>query len=191
MSEPREQADDRDHTPRRGRSYLLKGLVGASRDIERCHGLARAAVQEPADLAVLHVSYSETPEAVTATWRERHDELPGRLLIVYLGPTGPGAVPADDRVAVETASPTDLTGLGLRLRDGFEASEGYRLQVCFDSLTALLQYHDVEPAFRLLNMLGQQVREAGATAHVHLDSAAHDEQTVRPLQGLFDDVIEG
>jgi hypothetical protein len=52
-------------------------------------------------------------------------------------------------------------------------------------------YHDVEPAVRFLNRLGQQAREPGATAHLHIDATTGDERTDRTLRELFDDVSEG
>jgi len=82
--------------------------------------------------------------------------------------------------------PGDLTGLGIAIAE----SLGPDTAVCFDSLTAMLQYADRERSFQFLHALGERCASAGATAHYHLDPEATDETTVAALSTLVDAVVD-
>jgi hypothetical protein len=62
--------------------------------------------------------------------------------------------------------------------------------VCFDSLTAMLQYVDVETAYEFLHAITGQLYAADARAHFHIDPTAHDRTTVDSIASLFDAVVE-
>ena len=64
------------------------------------------------------------------------------------------------------------------------------ISFCFNSITSLLQYADVQRAFRFLHVVTGRVKTVGGTGHYHLDPEAHDRQTLATLKGLFDAVIE-
>lgn len=107
-----------------------------------------------------------------------------------------GGVP--DVVGVETVdAPGNPTGLGVATIDALETlscadpqdSDG-STTACFDSITALLQYVDGETAFRFLHALGAAFDDADVAAHYHLNPGAHDEETLRTLEPLFDVVWE-
>lgn len=98
---------------------------------------------------------------------------------------------------VSSVRPGDLTGLGITVNQYLAAWRNQSwgqgstgLRVCFDSLTTLLQYNDIETVFRFLNVLIAHLREVEAGAHFHLDPGAHDAQTLATLTGVFDTVIE-
>jgi hypothetical protein len=82
--------------------------------------------------------------------------------------------------------PNDLTGQGIAIAEAVEAGT----EVCFDSLTALLQYADRERAFRFLHSLGERCAAASASIHYHLDPETADEQTVAALSTLMDAVVD-
>ncbi|MEF8809025.1 DUF7504 family protein [Natronomonas sp.] len=82
--------------------------------------------------------------------------------------------------------PNDLTGQGIAIAEALDAGT----EVCFDSLTALLQYADRERAFQFLHSLGERCAEASATIHYHLDPEATDEQTVAAMSTLMDAVVD-
>lgn len=84
--------------------------------------------------------------------------------------------------SVTVTEPGDLTGLGIAVTDHLEP--GTRL--CFDSVTAMLQYVELERAYTFLNSLLGHLWNADATAHFHLDPAAHDARTVAAVASLFD-----
>lgn len=86
------------------------------------------------------------------------------------------------------SSPGNLTDLGLaidRCLSACAADDG-RVHVCFDSLTTLLNYVDVQRAFRFLHGLVPRVRSAGGLAHFHMDPVAHDDRATAIVGSLFD-----
>ncbi|MUV85669.1 hypothetical protein GJ631_03515 [Natronomonas sp. CBA1123] len=82
--------------------------------------------------------------------------------------------------------PSDLTGLGIAVAESLRPDTA----VCFDSLTAMLQYADRERAFQFLHALGERCASAEATAHFHLDPEAADETTTAALSTLVDVVVD-
>lgn len=75
-----------------------------------------------------------------------------------------------------------------RVLDTFDDAD--RVTLCFDSLTAFLQYVDVADAYRYLHALIERLWSAGAVGHFHVDPGAHGEETLDALTGLFDAVVE-
>ena len=146
---------------------------------------------DPSSMNVLAVDYRRTPEEYLEEWQRYVDERPRRCGIICVDESGgasgdgtevgPGAV-----AAVE--SPTDLTGLGIKIGNYLESQGGSDTLVTFDSLTMLLQYVELERAFRFLGVLGNRVNEADAVAHYHMDPKAHDDQEMATLSSLFDAV---
>jgi hypothetical protein len=68
--------------------------------------------------------------------------------------------------------------------------EDEHIVFCFDGVTSLLQYADLQRAFRFLHVVTGRVKTVGGVGHYHLDPEAHDTQTLATLKGLFDAVIE-
>lgn len=95
-------------------------------------------------------------------------------------------------VTIRRESPRDLTAIGVqsnefvtRWRDRTEP-----FIVCFDSITGLLQYADLDTAYRFLHVFTGRLHHAGGRGIYHLDPSAHDEVTTGTLRQLFDVVIE-
>lgn len=159
-----------------------------------CGSLLGAA--DPADLEVLRVSYTRSPEALVDEWRSERGGLPRRMHVVRVRErmgSPEASLGADaDAVTVAAANPNDLTGIAMRLRDAVstvDPSEG-TFVVCFDSVTSLLQYGDVESTYKFLHMLTGQLKDVGARAHFHLDPAAVDDRTVARVRSVFDEVVD-
>ena len=93
-------------------------------------------------------------------------------------------------VTVHTRSPEDLTGLGITLTELLTADGDARTVVCFDSLTMLLQYVDVETAYQFLHIVTGRIHSVGATGLFHMDPTAHDDRTVAAMKSLFDAVVD-
>ncbi len=94
----------------------------------------------------------------------------------------------EDPVLETVSTPGDLTGLGITLQnvlDGWTGDVG----LCFDSLTSLLQYVDLETAYEFLHVLTGRLYAQGVSAHFHIDPEAHDEQAVAALTSLMDGVV--
>ncbi|MFB6087088.1 MAG: hypothetical protein ABEJ85_01090 [Haloarculaceae archaeon] len=160
----------------------------------RCLDLLDAGA--PADLNVLRISYSQGPDELCREWTDRHGELPARFGIVTVndqaGLASDDPEAADhEGVALTSANPNDVTGLGMRLNNYLaEHDPALQLVVCFDSLTQMLQFTDVQSVFKFVHMFTGQLREVDAIGHFHLDPNAHDTQTVSRLKPAFDDAVD-
>jgi hypothetical protein len=144
-------------------------------------------LEESPETAVLWVSYMRSAADCVPDWRSRVDDTLDRVAVVVPGERRGGEQPGG--VHVETVgSPSDLTGLGIAIRRYLEAWDG-PIAVCFDSLTSLLQYTDLETAYEFLHVLTGQLHAAGAVAHFHLDPDAHDDRTVTVLKTLVDAAV--
>jgi hypothetical protein len=102
------------------------------------------------------------------------------------GPSGGG-------VTVETLSdPSDLPKLGITTTGVLDdmPTDDRETLVCVRSLTALLQYVELQRTYRFVQILAGHFESADATAHYHMDPEAHDTQTMATLRPLFDVVVE-
>lgn len=180
-----------------GRSNVLlkaPSLAPATRDA--CMHLSNPTAGRTDVLAVL---YSRSPEDWLAQWRAHYGDPPPDLHVVDVDERARSTVAesarsAPDGVVLAVETPGDLTGLGITISEYLDrrADSGAdgRTAVCFDSLTVLLQYVDLQRAFRFLHALTNRVAAAGAIAHFHLEPAAHDRRTLATLETLFDSAVE-
>lgn len=81
--------------------------------------------------------------------------------------------------------PGDLTGQGIAIADAV----GPGTAVCYDSVTALLQYADTRRAVRYLQSLVERCLRESALIHLHLDPTTTDERTVGAVAMLVDAVV--
>lgn len=152
-------------------------------------------VAEPEATHLLSVTFDGTPDERLSTWELRNDRLPAKTGVVVVGgttrsaatspPAGPGPTP----VTIDTiAEPSDLTGMAMAMSSYMEAWEesDAAAVVCFHSITPLLIHADTERVFRFLYTTIGRLRDIGAYAHFHLNSAAHGETTVNLISSLFD-----
>jgi hypothetical protein len=148
----------------------------------------------PAETNVLVVSYTQTPGELVDDWTDHVGAPPLRGGVVSVGQGEAGA--EDSPWAVKSVeNPSDLTGVGIELSEFLSglasaAEEGEHVAVCFNSVTSLLQYADLQRAFRFLHVVTGRIKTVGGVGHFHLDPDAHDPQTLATLKGLFDAVIE-
>lgn len=177
---------------------VQRKLEGASRVLVLGSGLGEGSIyrdlfetDEPD--RVLSVTYTQSP----GRWLRRHgltDNPPADLAVIDVGGQQGGAEAFADGglTDVETLSnPQDLTGLGIALNgqiDGWEPGE--RNVLCFDSITALLQYTDVETAYRFLHLLTTRLDRADGVGFFHFDPNAHDDRTRHTLLSLFDATVQ-
>ncbi|QKY20388.1 hypothetical protein B4589_008350 [Halolamina sp. CBA1230] len=179
-------------------------LTSSFTDEEHCAELLNP--DAAAETNVLWVSYTKSPDKQLRRWREHTDERPAEMGMVSVedstrsvaaetggngGPGGPSL--PETNAPVETVnSPNDLTGLGIRMTEFLTDWEGNdnRTVVCFDSLTALLQYVELETAYEFLHIVTGRMAKTDAFAHFHMDPEAHDDQTVAIVTSLMDAVVE-
>jgi hypothetical protein len=177
--------------PDPGTNVLVMAPSLSSEKDQTCLELQGAG--SPAELDVLRITYSAAPGELVAQWRDHHGELPARMGIIIVGDQ-PGQHGSDvdlpDSVFVATANPNDITGLGMRLNNYLnDGNSDAQLVVCFDSVTEMLQFAEMQPVFKFLHMFVGQVRDADGIGHFHLDPGAHDDQTVSRLKPLFDEAV--
>jgi hypothetical protein len=151
------------------------------------------ALSPPERTSVLSIAYTGTPSEFVARWNEGIGSGPARGGIVAVGETGPAV--DDPAWSVRTVeNPADLTGVGIELSELLSelsgADEDGTVAVCFDNLTSLLQYADLQRAFRFLHVLTGRVKAVGGVGHFHIDPEAHDRRAMATLTGLFDAVVE-
>ena len=154
------------------------------------------------DEHVLCVTFTRSPDDHLVNWR-RHGAVPERVAFVNVDANGarPGFAAGDQDVRAtdvdvtldRVGSPENLTRLGVRttnrLEELQEGVEDHRIVVCFDSVTELLQYVDVDQAFRFFHVMTDHLAESGALAHFHMDPQAHDDETVDTVKTLFDGIV--
>jgi hypothetical protein len=114
-----------------------------------------------------------------------------RLLAVG-NPDGPSDSDRQDVDVRSMPNMADLTGLAIEISQFLEGNRHRSADaaICFHSLTSLLQFVDVDRAFRFLHVLVGRIEATDAVAHFHLDRTGHDTQTVGMLTTLFDAVVE-
>ncbi|KZN25071.1 hypothetical protein A4G99_00590 [Haladaptatus sp. R4] len=148
---------------------------------------------------VLWVTFTRSPDACLQDWLAHAGGRPANLRFLSVGETvrsvatsaSMGETPTD--AVIDTLSnPGDLTGLGIKISEVLQQwhGDGNKTVACFHSLTALLQYSDVQTVYKFLHVLTGRFTTADVTAHFHLDPDAHDSQTVNTLKTLFDAVAE-
>ena len=160
-------------------------------------------VATPADSTLLFVSLSAGPDDRLDVWRTHvAREPPARCGFVIAGEAARGSVATDggglpsnpnDAYRIETvSSPADLTGIGMKISAFLEEFVGTEteLVVCFHSLSVILQYTDIQRAFRFLHVITGRMTAVDAIAHFHMDPTIHDEQQRNTLLSLFDGVME-
>lgn len=150
--------------------------IGQGRDV--CTSLLLGEASEP---NVLFVSFTRQAAAcvdqVTA-------EQVGDVGVITVGDAS-GAV-EDDSVRTESVStPSDLTGLGIKIGQFLSTWEP-PIHICFESLTSMLQYVDYQTAYQFLHSVTGQIHAADATAHFHIDPDAHEDKVVAGITSLFD-----
>jgi hypothetical protein len=163
------------------RTVLLLGPPHGGAVSDGCRSLIHGGDPEHVVVVSLSGSLGEWLE-----WWERHEgSRPEDLVFVTTGEP-PGEPPVG--VTVErVSSPNDLTALGIRVADHLERwrEAGIRPSVCFDSLTVLLQYVDVETAYKFVHVLTTRIANADARAHFHLDPRTLDERELSTIESVF------
>lgn len=145
----------------------------------------------PSSTGVLVVSFTRAADSWVAGWNAHVGTAPARGIVVSAG--RPRAAVDDPAWSVETvANPGDFTRLGVAFTEALSdlSAAADAVAVCFDSLTALLQYADVGTVVRFLHVVAGRVSEAGGVGHYHVDPGAHQAQDLEALAGVVDAVAE-
>lgn len=143
---------------------------------------------DPARGNVLNVLFTRRPDRRVASWERHVGALPETFEI--LSSQSPSGLPTD--VDVQTVGrPGDLTKIGVSITERIaEWEDDQPRSVCLHSVTAQLQYASTEQVYQFLYTLFGHLVDEGIDGHVHMNPAAHDDQTVDTFKTLFDAVVE-
>jgi len=155
----------------------------------------------PQDVNALAVLFMQSPSDRLNAWQRHAGAYPARSHIVSVdadarssvGSTGDESA-GSNRAVERVNSPRNLTQLGVRITECLdkwsESDTDRQIVCCFRSVSTLLQYVELDQAFRFLRITTDRCEDADAISHYHLNPQAHDEQTVATLTELFDTVLE-
>jgi len=150
--------------------------LGEGRDV--CTSLL---VGDGAETNVVFVSFTRGASDCVA---QLDDESIENIGVITVGDSSSSV--DDERVVADSVStPSDLTGLGISIGKMLSRWDG-PVFVCFESLTSMLQYVDIQTAYEFLHAITGQIHAAGARAHFHIDPSAHDSKDVAGILSLFD-----
>jgi len=158
-------------------------------------------VERPSEEAVLAVLLDDSPDDWLDRWeRTVGPKRPARTSFVtadeqtrsVAAGTGASSALPGNMTIHTTSSPSDLTGLGMRISEQLSdwQADGNRIVVDFDSLTTLLNYGEMQSVFKFMHVLKGRIEASGAVAHYHMDPAAHDTQEINTFKSLMDAVVE-
>lgn len=156
---------------------LAAASMGGGREI--CSTLLTEDFEEP---NVLFVSFTRNTSACIDQWEATGTEARD-LAVIAVGDEQ--RVDRPDVTTRNVSSPSDLTGLGIGIGETLSAWDA-PIAVCFDSLTAMLQYVDFETAYEFCHTITGQFHAAGARAHFHVDPAAIDSRRIDGFASLVD-----
>jgi hypothetical protein len=142
------------------------------------------------DVNLLGVAIKHDPAYYDRLYRRHLQDGPERLGVVDVGGVDSGE---DWGFPTETVSDSgDLTGIGIAVTHFVKrwASTPEPTVVCFDSLTPLLHYSDLDRCYRFLDVTTSRLAQVCAVSHAHLNPGAHDEQAIQSLMSVFDAVVE-
>lgn len=161
-------------------------------------------IEPPAQVNALSITYTQSPCDRLALCDQYVDGHPADTVIINIDAntrssatsiTGDDSTEHHAELTIDSvSSSTDVTGLGVtitnRLDEWTADTPDRQIVACFHSVTALLQYIDLQQAFKFLDVVTRRFTAANAIAHYHMDPAAHDNQTIRRVIPLFDVVYE-
>jgi len=159
---------------------------------EACIDCLSASV--PSQTRVVFFTCDEPPADRLAVWNEHigEDPLEYVVLCVSCDDAAIEAVKGDVTRIERIDDPTDLVDIGTTVGGLLSdpTSNAVTRDLCVYSLTALIDHNDTRDVFTFLEVLTSSVDRAGARAHYHMDPTAHDPETVRTLEELFDEAID-
>lgn len=177
-------------------NVLVLGPAAAAPVVETTADLSAEAVGDSYQL--LTMTFNQSPEQWLTEFETANGGLPDRVGLVGVGDRsqetafsdvfGDREVPADVKIV---ADPADLPRLGITLSE-FVAQwvEDIPIVLAFDSITAFLQYADLQSVYRFLQTLKGRLDSANGVGLYFMNPAAHDEQTMATVRPLFDVVLE-
>lgn len=148
---------------------------------------------------LLLITWAQSPKKRWIQCRSHLEEVPEQVVIINVGDASgvrwSEQIPFDHNqsVNIETVNNShDLTRVGILISQTLSGWEdtAHRTGVCFNSLTGMLRFiDDVKRVFHFLKVLTNRLKLAGASANFHLQLEEIADDTVEPLQPIFDAII--
>lgn len=158
--------------------------------------------RDPARTNLVAVLYDTSPDEWMKAWLRRIGTRPADLRIVSVGDrtrsaaAGAQGTPTpeigggDGTTIRPIEDPSNVTELGITINECLtEQGDGERTVLYFDSVSALLQWTNTDYAVQFLQILAGRLAGNGRAGVFLLRPDAHDEDTVRTLEGAFDTVV--
>lgn len=180
-----------------GTNALLLSPALEPAGTQACGTLCTGARSTGRDILVL--TFTETPDDILSRLRSQATATPpAKIGIISVGDSTRSATATDGGgptgpVGISTLnSPGDLTGMGITITEQLRewVGDGNQIAVCFDSLSMLLQYADLDRTFRFLHVITGRLRAVDAISHFHMDPTVHEEKTLNTVKTLFDAALE-
>jgi hypothetical protein len=173
-----------------GNSVLLKSSTDEVKD-SACHALLSDV--DPNDPNVLLVSLAAPVRSSIVAVIDDLPYEPGTLYAIGVGLDDPDRIASGfpPWVTVDTISDVgDLQSLGILLSSTVSEFDEGEVVFCLDSITAILQYTELNRAYRFLHTLIHRFDTVDVRGHYHVDPSTVDESTLSTLAPLFDTVFE-
>lgn len=173
---------------RAGTTLLVRGEGLAGVDTTVLRGVTPVDGSEGS----LAVSTVDTGEALLEDWADAGLPDGAAAFVVDCVSRQQGRTPTDRRVAVASA-PSDLTGIGMRTAECYEAlfdAEVERARVGLLSISTLLLYADLGRVFRFVHTLDGRVGATDGLGLFAIDAGAHDERVLETFGQICDGTVE-
>lgn len=152
----------------------------------------------PRETNLLVINYRDGPDKWLVDWQQHAGRPPADLGFIHVGETTRSAATTSQATTTSfgfldaVRNPADLTGLGIQTSKYLErwVDTDHSIIPYFDSLTSLLQFVDLNKAYRFLHVLSGRVKSVDGHAYYRIDPDAHESQTVATIQNVMDDAID-
>lgn len=146
------------------------------------------------DEGAIVISARDTAERVRELFGLPADDPDDLLGVVDCVTEHVGRAPSETDLVRYAASPSDMTGVGIKFAEFVEyfncERDVERNRVLLNSITTLLQYSSLQTVFRFLHALTTRVTEVDAVGVAVVESTVHDAETMATIRELFDGVVE-
>lgn len=177
--------------------FLLAPSLGSAVS-EACMSLASAT--HPADTNLMAVSFTRQLDDFLDDWDELVDgPRPAELVYLSIGNSMRGSVGDKGELELDGGQITvesvqgggNLTKIGVTISQHLSdwQAQDRSVSFCFESITPMLHYMEVQQVYRFLHQLTGQLKAMDAVGHYHMDPNAHDEVEIPRFKTLFDAVV--
>lgn len=168
-------------------------LVFRDANVPESSLFADVLVPETDGVHLLVLSYTHDASTYREGWQTAAGRPPKRTTIITARDDSTDPDEYDDFFdpSVRGRAATDLAGIGIDLNRYLTKwhADDAGIVLWVDSLSALLEYVDVETAFQFLHVLSGKIAATNAKAWILVDPKSHDERTLSIFTHLCDATV--